>query len=235
VKFLPLKLSIYLDNIYSLSYNLTASFEKTASVEKNTNVLIGGRMRIAVILLMLVTPPAWGQKLPQTSYHGTSIYNLRPNYLYLGILNNADDNLVIVTYSKLRDLRNGYSIGLSGGLTNYPKAMGFPLFGEIRKRYETQPVPMFIYADLGYTVIKLSNDSGFDHGGVMLNAGLSTRVRLSDGCGLVFNLGYFIQKGERIEERLGYEDIGHRRRYYYYAVTEKVTYDFIAFSIGLNY
>jgi hypothetical protein len=188
-----------------------------------------------VILLMLVTPLARGQEPLQTPTHGTSFYNLRPNYLHLGILNNADDNIAIATYSKLHYLSKGYSIGLGGGLTNYPKAMGFPLFAEIRKRYETKPLPISIYADLGYTVIKLSNDSGFDHGGIMLNIGLGTRVKLSDGCGLVFDLGYFIQKGERVEERLGYDDSNNGWRPYYYVVKDKITYDFIAFSIGLNY
>ena len=193
-------------------------------------------MRSIVFVVLLTACPVLGQERDDITRQVAPSSNfILSNYIHVGILNNADDNIVFLNFARFREIGKSYTLGGGVGLTNYPKAIAFPFYAEIRRNFETQPLPMSAFVDLGYSFIKLSNDAGLNHGGLMLHAGLGTRVRLSPKCCLVFNWGYMIQKGERIEERLGFDENTHQYPYYYYVYKYNVTYDFITFSIGVNY
>jgi hypothetical protein len=194
-------------------------------------------MRILVIAILLAgVSLAWGQEKGKSlTPHEVSTEYSPHHYFYTGLLNEENTNTVTVAYIYSWKLKNNWSLGCGGGFEFFSQAEAMPLIAEIKKQFPQKSLPFFLFLRLGYTIGTLKDSTGYGFGGPMMHLGFNTGIKLSQNSGLIFEIGYKLQNGtRRLLQTFYYEDDGYTY-FYFREVTKRLNYDFITFSVGVNF
>jgi len=116
------------------------------------------------------------------------------NITRVGVLAGGQSTMFSASITNGVQVGEYFSLGLGVGFDNYPNETVLPLFLDFRGYLlEGQIAPM-IFADLGYSLGKVTARDEWDAGGLMFSIGAGVQLKTSASTSVMFEIGYKYQE-----------------------------------------